>query len=150
MGLVNLFKNFLRGQENAQDQLNQNFSDIEGAIQDSDWIPMPLIGNFRPYNDNPASNPAYRRIGKLVEIRGTMQPTEIIASGASIVVGVLPEGFYPTGQPAYQVNQGSSKNTWTSIVDVNGDFRFTRYGTTSNAETPVNAWLPFTIHFFVD
>lgn len=142
--------NFKRSDENSQDPLNENFKEIGKYIEDTGWIPLPLTSDFKAYGDNPSAAPAYRRIGKLVEIRGGMQPTKVIASGAMVVVGVLPEGFYPTGQPAYQVNQGSLKNTWTSIVDVNGDFRFTRYGTTSNAETPVNAWLPFTIHFFVD
>ncbi len=32
MGLLNLFKTFTRGQENAQDQLNANFAALEGAV----------------------------------------------------------------------------------------------------------------------
>ena len=32
MSLLELFKTFTRGQENAQDQLNANFAALEGAV----------------------------------------------------------------------------------------------------------------------
>lgn len=36
MGLLNLFKTFVRGQENAQDQLNENFTKIDERLEPID------------------------------------------------------------------------------------------------------------------
>ena len=149
MGLVTLFKEFLRGQENAQDQLNDNFTKIEGYIDDTGWLPITLTSDFRPFLGNTSNSPKYRRIGKNVEIKGVIQPTSAISASSSAIISVLPEEIRPNAQNVCVICQGSAKNTWLAEIESSGNLKFSRYGTSVDAEAATNIWLPFTIRYFI-
>lgn len=141
---------FQRSDENSQDPLNENFTEIDKYINDTGWLPLTLTSNFRPYGGDTSFSPEYRRIGKSVEIRGAIQPTTALEPGADVIIGVLPVGFRPINKSAYMVCHGSNKNTWLCLVDAAGNLKFSRYGASTNAVANTNIWLPFTIRYFVD
>lgn len=83
-----LFKEFLKGQENAQDQLNENFEKLDIELQDTGWVKLTL-------------NPGYvgwfyvRKRGNYITWRYYIGVGTNTA-GASAVVCNIPVGFRST------------------------------------------------------
>lgn len=137
-----------------------NYWDSEGIVHkkrklyeiledDTGWVTVNDLIDFAPYNSNEYNRPRYRRIGKLVEIRGIVSPKNKIEPGESITIFNLPEGYRPSRQVSV-ICQGSGVNRWQLYINTNGNIDFGRYGTSGNAECPTSGWLPFQATFFVD
>ena len=117
---------------------------------DSGWITATLTSSFKPYEDNLSSTPEYRKIGKMVEIRGCVAPTSNIASGSSGNIFTLPVGYRPHKE-IYTICQGSGRAIWLlTIHPDNGVVQFGRYGKGEYAEASTSVWLPFHATFSVD
>lgn len=144
MGLVNLFKSFTRGQENAQDQLNKNFTDIEKYIDDTGWIELTMTSNFKPYQDG--GSPKIRRIGKKIFIRGDLSPTRTILANEVVIIATVPEGFQPLNSRV-ETRQGTGKNTWLFEVKPDGSMTFSRYGKTDYTDAATTVWLSLYIEY---
>lgn len=118
-------------------------------IADSGWIALSLNSQFTTYSDGPA--PRVRRIGKMVELIGTVTCTSSITGGVTEhTMFTLPDGYHPKYERVF-ICQGSSTNIWNLRVKTNGAVSFSRYrsGDTYSA-TRTDTWLPFNVSFFTN
>ncbi len=137
-------------QGEAIDALQTETEEINNKIEDSGWITATLASNFQPYNNTAANIPKYRKIGDVVEIRGTVTPTETIeASNDATPILNLPSGYRPSGIARYFICQGSQKNVFLLTIQTSGNVGISRYGTTTNIDIPTLAWLPFSATFII-
>lgn len=123
----------------------ENFGTI-----DSDWKYGGVLGeNFTIYDNN--TQIQYRKIGKIVEIRGVVRPTtNIPGSSDNHTIFTLPSGY----RPSTTINercQGSGSYSWLLSITSSGLVRFARYNDgTQYVDTSTTSWLPFHATFFVD
>ena len=119
-------------------------------LMDSGWFNGGLLGdNFTVYNDN--SQVKYRKIGKQVQIMGTVKPrVDIEGSTTQHTIFTLPSGYRPP-YALHQVCYGSNNYTWRLTVNTNGTVCFSRYGLDSGYVTAaVGHWINFQATFFID
>lgn len=119
-------------------------------IMDSGWFNGGVLGdNFTVYNDN--SQVKYRKIGKQVQIMGTVKPrVDIEGSTTQHTIFTLPSGYRPP-YALHQVCYGSNNYTWRLTVNTNGTVCFSRYGLDSGYVTAaVGHWINFQATFFID
>ncbi len=134
-------------------EITENLKDAIQAtnqlIEDTGWITATLSSDFKPYGNYATNIPKYRRVGKMVEVRGMVSPKTEISSG---IIMTLPVGFRPgAGFNVYQVCQGSGANKWfLNINNSNGELSADRYGITSTGNFPADVWMPFHATFFTD
>ena len=81
-------QNLFNGQANA---LN---AALNSVTTDTGWLSLPLNSGFIARPSNPA--PQYRRIGKLVRLRGQVQPTSGNFTSSNPIVGVIPGALGPS------------------------------------------------------
>lgn len=116
---------------------------------DSGWVNLTLGSEFVQYGSG--NMVRYRKIGKIVEVRGIVKPAVDIAGGTDMhTIATLPSGARPA-EPLYTICQGSSNCTWLLRVNNTGSIDFSRYrngGTTATASA--GTWLPFQMTFFID
>lgn len=119
-------------------------------LMDSGWFNGGVLGdNFTVYNDN--SQVKYRKIGKQVQIMGTVKPrVDIEGSTTQYTIFTLPSGYRPP-YALHQVCYGSNNYTWRLTVNTNGTVCFSRYGLDSGYVTAaVGHWINFQATFFID
>ena len=122
---------------------NNSYEDLD----DSGWKEATLNSGFTNYGAG--TTPEYRKIGNIVEIRGSVKPTsEITGSTNGITIFTLPEGFRPT-KDVLEVCQGSGRNVWLLNIKTSGAVTIARYGTTSIVNIPTSAWLCFNKMFSI-
>lgn len=117
--------------------------------EDTGWIKATLSSSFIPYQSEQENTPIYRKIGKLVEIKGVVSPKTAQDAGWGATIFTLPEAY----RPSFAINklcQGSGSNKWLLAVNLDGTVTFARYSGTSNVTIPATAWLHFQIMYFVD
>ena len=125
-----------------------NFTDV----MDSGWYYGGVLGEkFTLYNNNEESKVKYRKIGKIVSIRGTVKPTTTIPAGTTnYTIFTLPEEYRPSAT-VNEVCQGSGGRSWLLSVTANGEVRFARYSDGLDCiEADTSVWLPFHMTFFAD
>lgn len=107
--------------------------------------------NFTQYNNEDYAKVRYRKIGGMVEIRGVMRPTTIIAgSSTQHELFSLPEGYRPDSY-MYQRCQADGVRSWLLTISPSGVVSFSRYGNgTSYIDAETTAWLPFQVTYFVN
>lgn len=119
-------------------------------LMDSGWFNGGVLGDsFTVYNDN--SQVKYRKIGKQVQIMGTVKPrVDIAGSTDQHTIFTLPSGYRPP-YAMHQVCYGSNNYTWRLTVNTNGTVCFSRYGLDSGYVTAaVGHWINFQATFFID
>lgn len=119
-------------------------------LMDSGWFNGGVLGdNFTVYNDD--SQVKYRKIGKQVQIMGTVKPrVDIAGSTTQHTIFTLPSGYRPP-YALHQVCYGSNNYTWRLTVNTNGTVCFSRYGLDSGYVTAeVGHWINFQATFFID
>jgi hypothetical protein len=117
---------------------------------DSGWKYGGVIGeNFTLYDNDYQIQ--YRKIGKIVEVRGVVQPTQIITgSTENHTIFTLAAGYRPS-KYIYERCQGSGGYSWLLSISTGGVVRFARYTDgTQWVDATTESWLPFHITFFVD
>lgn len=136
---------------------DQNINDLKAGINaneaklaDTGWQVATCDANFKAYNDLATNTPKYRKIGKIVEVRGIVTPTVNLASGIQYTIFTMPDGYNPSTVDVYNINQGSGMNRWYSAVTTNGKFTIGRYGVDTAKDIPAGAWLPFHAIYMVD
>ena len=115
------------------------------------WQTATLTSTFVKYDGNDDNIPQYKKIGKLVEVRGAVSPKATIeGSTDAYTIFTLPEGYRPAKQVSI-LSPGSGMNQWLLTITASGLVRFARY---NNGAGYVNAttttWLPFHAMYFVD
>lgn len=133
--------------------LNSNnvYEKFENTENDTKWQNATITGKFATYNSNTVNTPKYRRIGRVVEIRGIVTPTENIAGSSEIkIIFTLPTEFRPNSD-IVSLCQGSGTNSWLCTIFSNGNVCFSRHRTGANySECATGYWLPFQVMFFIE
>ncbi len=123
----------------------ENFGEI-----DSEWKYGGVLGEDFTLYDNDVQI-EYRKIGKIVSIRGCIRPTTTIAGGTTNhLIFTLPVGYCPD-KKYYQRCQGSGSYSWLLAVYEDGKAYFSRYNKGDTyADASTSTWLPFNATFFID
>ncbi len=122
---------------------------INEMTNDSGWKNATLGSNFSLYNSD--RNVQYRKVGKIVHVRGEVKPTSDIAGGTTeYTIFTLPAGYRPS-VTEWNIFQGSTRNRWLCKVSNTGSVTFSRYCTGSAYVTCATShWLPFNFTFMID
>lgn len=127
-------------------ELQQDVSELKEATADSGWRTLPLNEGIEPYNE--ANTPQYRKIGKLVIIRGTVKGV----TARNTVIGNLPVGYRPTKANPYVQNTSlGSGNVATQTrvtVTTTGDIKLEAIS--SDAVFGADKWFPIATMFLID
>lgn len=118
----------------------------ELAFDDSGWIRPTFNSNFTDYASS--QRVAYRRVGRVVFIRGSLNPTTTLDTTSEQTAFTLPEGFRPS-QAEHFLCQGSNSNKWLCTVTSSGAVTVSRYGTTDQGKVSTSTWLPLSVSFLV-
>lgn len=124
---------------------------VADYIADSGWKTATLSSDFVKYDNNDENIPQYIKIGKLVQVRGSVSPkTDIAGSTTAYTIFTLPEGYRPPKQVSV-VSPGSGAMRWLLTITASGEVRFQRYNNGAGYVTAsTNAWLSFHTMYFVD
>lgn len=122
---------------------------VDSSAGDSGWIEPTLSSNFRAYEA--ANTPKYRKVGKVVEVRGIVTTSAAIGGSADLVtIFTLPTGYRPSSKVAVRC-QGTDAGAWLLTVETNGAVTFSRNGDGMGMfPTYGTPWLAFQATFFID
>jgi len=138
--------------ETLKTQMAEVQSDIQtleaaitaATIPDSGWLNLPLADGIQAYG---GSTPQYRKIGKLVILRGAVK--NVLISGP---IGTLPAGYRPTYSVPYvqntSVRTGNFAMVSRMIVAANGVISV--QAISDGAEFGAEKWFPIHCMFMVD
>lgn len=98
----------------------------EEESDDSGWInaTSALSSGFLSYTEN--DYPCYRKVGKVVNLAGTVKPSANITGNVEVQILTLPAGYRPS-VPTYQLCQGSGNSIWLCALYTDGRVTFSRY-----------------------
>ena len=121
---------------------------------DSGWQYVTLNPVVVPYDNNQGYMPRYRKIGNLVQVKGTLSPsssTNSFGSSGGAAVFPLPEGYRPSVIPVTSVFQGTSTSSFAMSINTLGVATISRYRDENGYETPItSSWMPFHFEYFAD
>lgn len=127
-------------------ELQQDVSELKEATADSGWRTLPLSEGIEPYNE--ANTPQYRKIGKLVIVRGTVKGV----TARNTVVGNLPVGYRPTKSNPYVQNTtlgaGNVATQTRVVATTTGDIKIEAIS--SDAVFGADKWFPLATMFLID
>lgn len=133
-------------QDEAIKKLKKGQASLQAATADSGWLTLPLSEGIEAYNE--ANTPQYRKIGKLVIIRGTVKGV----TARNTVIGNLPVGYRPTKANPYVQNTSlGSGNVATQTrvtVTTTGDIKLEAIS--SDAVFGADKWFPIATMFLID
>ena len=121
---------------------------IDGT--DSGWLSPTMNSSFEVYTAG--KPPKYRKIGKVVEVRGILKPKSTLSAssvGTEYTMFTLPAGYRPSDRISLLM-QGSGMNKWMFDIGTDGVCSISRYGGTAVTDIPSGAWLSFQASYFVD
>lgn len=144
-----LKKDFERSDENSQDPLNANFTEIEEYIEDTGWISLTLTADFKAYSTDPINAPKIRRIGKTVYVSGQITPARTIPGSEQVAIASLPVEFTPVYGFLLRM-QGTGMNTWLCEAVADGQLKFSRYGNMDYANATAGVFLPINFSYPID
>ena len=140
---------------NAEDNVTQFYfnKDIYAPnLADSGWKTATLNSNFTTYDSG--GTVRYRKIGKMVVVRGVVKPTTTLTftgTSETYTIFTLPSGYRPPNN-IYITCEGTSGGYWCCSLRTDGTVKMERNRAYSagwrNAET--SHWFPFHASFFVD
>lgn len=117
---------------------------------DSGWQTATLTDDFKPYNNTASNTPQYRRVGKVVQVKGVVSPTSTIdGSTTQHTIFTLSSAYRPSSL-IYTLCQGSSYNKWLLIITTTGNVTFSRYGSNAWTDAGTTVWLTFSVTYLVD
>lgn len=119
-----------------------NWSIID--LTDTGWKTLPLVDGIQTYG---GSVPQYRRIGKVVSIRGAVK--NVLATGP---LATLPEGCRPAYSVSYVQNTSMRSTTCAMyarmLVGANGVIQV--QAISDGAEFAADKWFPIHCTFMID
>ncbi len=132
--------------ESTIDTMTDEIVDMIAVTVDSGWKTLPLASGIVAYNE--ANTPQYRKIGKLVVIRGTVKGV----TARNTVIGNLPDGFRPTKANPYVQNTSLATGNFATqtrlTVTTIGDVKLEAIS--DNAIFAADKWFPIATMFLVD
>ena len=99
---------------------------------------VTLNAGFTDYSSTQATSVI--RNGNQVQIQGAVKNSDVLAAANSTIVGTVPAGY----RPARNINitaHGSGMNQFLLQVSTTGSITVSRYGTSTQIDVPVGAWL---------
>ena len=116
----------------------------QSAITDTGWLNLPLADGIQAYG---GSTPQYRKIGKLVAIRGAVK--NVLAPGP---IATLPVGYRPTYSVPY-VQNTSMRSTTCAMYDrmiIGADGVIQVQAISDGAAFAADKWFPLHCTFLID
>lgn len=133
--------------------INRRFTSLEETVEemldaetDTGWITLPLASGITAYNE--ANTPQYRKIGKLVVVRGTVKGI----TARNTVIGTLPTGFRPTKANPYVQNTSLGTGNYATqtrlTLTTTGEVKLEAIS--DNAVFGADKWFPIATMFLID
>ena len=112
-------------------------------LTDTGWNTLPLADGIQAYG----GAPQYRRIGKIVSIRGAVK--NVLATG---VLATLPEGCRPTYSVSYVQNTSMRSSTCAMFARmlVGADGKIQVQAISDGAAFAADKWFPIHCTFLID
>ena len=128
---------------------------LNGTSYDSGWKTPSISSSLKNYDSNAVNALKYRRVGKIVDIRGAVSPanTSALANGDSVTAFTLPTGYRPSYTRTY-IFQGSGLCIFMVQVQSGGAVTIARYRNVGSTSYPTSVatgtWLPISATFTID
>ena len=128
---------------------------LNGTSYDSGWKTPSISSSLKNYDSNAVNALKYRRVGKIVDIRGAVSPanTSALANGNSVTAFTLPTGYRPSYTRTY-IFQGSGLCIFMVQVQSGGAVTIARYRNVGSTSYPTSVatgtWLPISATFTID
>ena len=123
--------------------LQNTVATLQEKTNDSGWLTLPLADGIQPYG----GAPQYRKIGKIVTIRGAIK--NVLGTG---VVATLPAGYRPTYSVPYVQNTSLRTGNFAMftrmIAGTDGGIRVEAIS--DGAVFAADKWFPLNCVFAVD
>lgn len=133
----------LKARMDAVESDVSDLSDFTANLTDTGWKTLPLTDGIQPYG----GAPQYRRIGKVVSIRGAVK--NVLGTGS---LATLPEGYRPTYSVPYVQNTSMRSSTCAMfarlIVGVDGVIQV--QAISDGAAFAADKWFPIHCTFLID
>lgn len=116
----------------------------QSTITDTGWLNLPLVDGVEAYG---GSTPQYRKIGKLVAIRGAVK--NVLVPGP---IATLPVGYRPTYSVPY-VQNTSMRSTTCAMYDrmiIGADGVISVQAISDGAAFAADKWFPIHHTFLID
>lgn len=116
--------------------------------EDTGWRDVSFSSGFVHHSET--DRVRYRRVGKVVELRGAVKNTNQVSANTDVTVATIGD---TTCRPSKRVTyrqQGSGMNTFVISINTTGTIAVNRYGTTSGIAIPSGSWLNVHTTFLVD
>ena len=131
--------------ESLKTRMNAVESTLSGTdLTDTGWNALPLADGIQAYG---GSIPQYRKIGKIVSIRGAVK--NVLAAGP---LATLPEGCRPTYSVSYVQNTSMRSTTCAMyarmLVGANGVIQV--QAISDGAAFAADKWFPIHCTFMID
>lgn len=118
--------------------------------EDTGWKEVTFKSGFSHYNTSDNYRARYRRVGKVVELRGSIKNTNQLTANTDYVMATISDTTCrPDGWITY-VQQGSGINKLLITINSNGEIIVNRYGTTAYSAIPSGTWINIHTTFLVD
>lgn len=121
---------------------------------DTGWNYVTLNSVVVPYDANEGYTPRYRKIGNLVQVKGTLSPSSnsnSFGSSGGAAVFTMPAGYRPSVIPITSLFQGTAKSFFAMSINTAGVATISRYRNENGYETPITtSWMPFHFEYFAD
>jgi len=120
---------------------------------DTGWVTLTLASGFATYDST--TTPKVRKIGKTVQIRGTVKNTATITIDTdNKTIFTLPEQYKPSQDLVFTC-QGSQMAIFTLTIHSGGSvtvsrYRFTNSSSSSYPSLPAGQWMPFSATYFIE
>lgn len=123
---------------------------LDEISNDSKWISVTnLNSNFKVYDNDESSRPAYRKIGNTVFLYGEIATTKNLEANTSYVMFTLPEGYRPS-KAVKAICQSSTTRIWLLQIDVYGNVYLSRLRDGATSTAPLTSyWFPFYVTFCI-
>lgn len=130
--------------ESLKTRMNAVESILNGTdLTDTGWNPLPLVDGIQAYG----GAPQYRRIGKVISIRGAVK--NVLAPGP---LATLPEGCRPTYSVSYVQNTSMRSTTCAMYARmlVGADGKIQVQAISDGAAFAADKWFPIHCTFMID
>ena len=121
------------------------------VYEDTGWKDVTFPSGFTHHSD--ADRVRYRRVGKVVELRGAIKNTNQLSlpnMDTSVTLATISDTSCRPSKRVICRQQGSQMNTFLLTINTNGAITLSRYGTTSVTNVPASSWLNVSTTFLVD
>ena len=118
--------------------------------EDTGWKEVTFKSGFSHYSNSNNYKVRYRRVGKVVELRGSVKNSNQLNANTDYVMATITDTTCrPDGWITY-VQQGSGINRLLITINANGEIIVNRYGTTAYSNIPSGTWISVHTTFLVD